>query len=76
MKNFQSYDENVDSIGTSVTMPKSGSDKSKSIKKARSYNFRSLMKEGSKRFLGPTSAASAERRGTPEDITSNGEQAV
>jgi len=75
MKNFQEYVENMDSINGNVSNPKALPDESKSMKKTRSYNFRSLMKEGSKRFL-PTTVAAAESRGNPEDINSNGDQAV
>lgn len=48
--------------------------RSKTMKKMTS-NIRSLMIEGSKRFL-PTTVPASEKHGNSEDIGSNGDQAV
>lgn len=83
MKNFQAYVENMENkenmentenMSGNSSNQKALPDKSKSMK-IRSFNFRSLMKEGSKRFL-PATVAAAERRGNPEEISSNGDQVV
>ena len=69
MKNLQAYAAEMSGSGRSR-------DKSKSIKKGKSFNFRSLIREGSNRF-NPTVVATAEKSESPEkEITPTVDQVV
>jgi hypothetical protein len=72
MKNLQAY---ATDLGGNSNRQKDSRDKSKSIKKGKSFNFLSMMREGSNRFT-PTVVAAAENSESPKEITPSVDQVV
>lgn len=77
MKNLQAYMESRSQEGAfgDISRQKDSRDRTKSIKKSRSFNFRTLLTEGSNRFM-PTAVAAPEGARNVKEINFNGDLPV